>query len=155
MYVCMYVYIYMCGGALGRKKRNTFLLAQFYRKKRPKMFCENSRTIFWGLLGASQKHLLLQSQVIVWKKHSEIAEIRPFEAQTTENRSFSWNVEHVDCVLGGFLKKVLLSAAMLNMLIMLNVLRTYRPFEVHPQKNNIQHYSWKKRILRKMCFFQL
>ena len=61
--------------------------------------------------------------------------------------SFSWNVEYVECVLGGFPKKVLLSAVMLNMLIMLNAFWTYRPFQVHPRKkSNIQHYSCEKHI---------
>ena len=48
-----YIYIYIYGGALEfwpKKKPKKSFLAQFYSKKCPEKFCENSRKVFGGLL---------------------------------------------------------------------------------------------------------
>ena len=67
---------------------------------------------------------------------------------------FCGNVEYVEYVQKLFLKNMLLSAEMLNMLNMLNIFWTYRPLLNTPsawEEPNIQHYSWKKHFfLKKM-----
>ena len=112
---------------------------------------------FWGLLEGKPKNIYFCSPKHVCKKSSETAKTMPFQTQRTKNRCFSQDVEYVECVLGMFLKNVLLSAVMLNMWIILNVFWTYRPFQVHPREEKKKQHStlqlWEAHFFQKYASF--
>ena len=86
----------------GQKKRQTFHSWPSFILKNARKFCANVHKIFGSFFAIHYRNAFLDTK--------------------TKNHSFSQHVEYVECVLGGFPKNVFLSALMLNMFIMLNVL---------------------------------
>ena len=137
------------------KETPKIILDQFYSKKSPKTLVQICTKFLGPFLRVSKKHCFCSPKQFLVKKGSETAEVMPFQTQKTKNRCFSQNVEYVEWVLGMFLENVLLSAEMLNMLIMLNVFWTYRPFQVHPRENPTSNITAVRSTFSQMCYFQL